>query len=229
MRSAAKPPSRLKNICISFSMQVQAQGNQTQIDRRIITAIIRAVAERGSFVVQYRDIYEQLNRIIKNSGEFYKLEGATYEAVSEGLLRGVYKLPGPCEGGDCDVIVVSPEPLSRETLKVIEYIASLHQFRLYDGEKEEVDRVIHNFVKMQTSSCLEASSPARAVYEVAKAHGLAVREEVQLDEWGGGKVTYKIDGIYKSVVKEIYYCNRCLSFYDDEEFIEKCRSWHFEK
>jgi hypothetical protein len=210
-------------------MQVQAQGNQTQIDRRIITAIIRAVAERGSFVVQYRDIYEQLNRIIKNSGEFYKLEGATYEAVSEGLLRGVYKFPGPCGDSNCDVVVVSPEPLSQEALKTIEYLTGLYQFKLYDGNEErgEVTKVLHNFVKMQTSTCLEAASPAKAVYELAKTYGLAVQEETQLDAWRVGKIIYKIEELDKPVVKEVYYCNRCLSFPDDEQFIEKCRSWRF--
>jgi len=111
---------------------------------------------------------------------------------------------------------------------VIEYIASLYQFRPYDGKKEEVDRVIHNFVKMQTSSCLEASSPAKAVYEVAVTHSLAVREEAQLDGWGVGRVVYRVEGV-GTVVKEIYYCSRCMSFYDDEQFIEKCRSWRFEK
>jgi len=208
--------------------QVQTQKGNAQIDKRIVTAILRAVAERNSFAVRYSDVYGQL-RALAAGEEFYGLENKMYEAISEGLLHGVYKFPGPCGDSNCDVVVVSPGQLSGEALEVIEYIASLHQFRLYDGEKEEVDRVIHNFVKMQTSSCLEASSPARAVYEVAKAHGLAVREEVQLDEWGVGKVAYKIDSIHKSVVKEIYYCNRCLSFYDDEEFIEKCRSWRFAK
>jgi hypothetical protein len=209
--------------------QVQIQGSgQTSIDKRIVTAILRAVAERNSFVVRYSDIYDRLRALVAGK-EFYELENKMYEAISEGLLRGVYKFPGPCEESDCDIVVVSPEPLGRKVLEVIEYIVSLYQFRLYDGEKEELDRVIHNFVKMQTSICLEALSPAKAVYEVAKIHGLAVREEAQLDEWGIGRVIYKINGIYKSVVKEVYYCNRCLSFYIDEEFLEKCRSWHFEK
>jgi hypothetical protein len=157
--------------------QVQTQKDNTQIDKRIVTAILRAVAERNSFVVRYGDIYDQLRWLVGNSEEFYKLENKMYEAISEELLYNIYKFPGPCGDSGCDIIVVSPEPLSREALEVNEYVASLYQFRLYDGEKEEVDRVIHNFVKMQTSSCLEASSPAKAVYEVAKIHGLAVQEE----------------------------------------------------
>jgi hypothetical protein len=197
-----------------------------QIDKRIVIAIIRAVAERESFVVQYRDVYEQLDRLVEDDDEFYKLENEMYEAVSEGLLRGVYKFPGPCGDSDCDVVVVSPEPLSQEVLNVIEHIASLYQFKLYDGVKEEVDKVIHNFVKMQISSCLEAASPAKAVYELAKAH-LAVQEEAQLDDWHVGKVLYKIEGLDRPVVKEIYYCNSCLNFPDNDQFIEKCRSWRF--
>jgi len=201
----------------------------TQIDKRIVAAVLRAVAERRSFVLRYGDIYEQLDKMVEDDGEFYELEDKAYEAVSGGLLRGVYKFPGPCEDGDCDVVVVSPEPLGGEALKALEHIAALYQFRPYDGsgEREEVDRVIHNFVKMQTSGCLEASSPAKAVYALASAHGLAVREEPQLDEWHIGKVLYRIEGLDEPVVKEVYYCSRCLSFPDDEDFIEKCRTWRF--
>ncbi len=207
-------------------MEIQTQ---TQIDRRIITAILRAVAERNSFAVRYRDIYDQLDRLVQDDDEFYELENKTYEAISEGLLRGIYKFPGPCEDSDCDVIVVAPEPLSEEAVKVLEYIASLYQFYPYDGSggREEVDRVIHNFVKMQASSCLEVASPAKAAYVLANTYGLAVREKAQLDEWYVGRVIYEIEGLDRLVVKEIYYCNRCLSFPDDEQFIEKCRSWRF--
>lgn len=209
-------------------MEIQTQ-NQTQIDKRIIAAVLRAVAERDSFVMRYRDIYHQLDKLVQDDDEFYELENKMYEAISEGLLRGVYKFPGPCEDSDCDAVVVSPEPLGQEVLKVLEHITSLYQFYPYDGssEREEVDKVVHNFVKMQISTCLEVVSPAKAVYELAKAHGLAVQEKAQLDEWHIGKVTYKIEGLDKSVVKEVYYCNRCLSFPDNEQFIEKCGSWRF--
>ncbi len=203
---------------------------QTQIDKRIVTAVLRVVAERNSFVVRYSDIYDQLRTFVAGE-EFYELENKMYEAISEGLLRGVYKFSGHCGDSDCDVVVVSPEPLSREVLSVIEHLAGLYQFKLYDGsaERSEVTKVLHNFVKMQVSSCLEAASPAKAVYELAKAYGLAVQEEAQLDEWYVGKITYKIEGIDRPVVKEVYYCNRCLSFPDNEQFIEKCRSWYFKK
>jgi hypothetical protein len=202
---------------------------EVQIDKRIATAVIRAVAEKNSFVVRYRDIYDQLDGLVEDDDEFYGLEDRMYEAISEGLLYGVYKFPGPCEDSDCDVVVVSPEPLSEEALKVIEYITSLYQFSPYDGsdERKEVDRTIHNFVKMQVSGCLEVASPAKAVYALASAYDLEVREEAQLDEWYTGKIVYKIEGLDKPVVKEVYYCNRCISFPDSESFIEKCRSWRF--
>jgi hypothetical protein len=163
---------------------------QVQIDKRIATAVIRAVAERNSFVVRYRYIYDQLDRLVEDDDEFYRLEDKMYEAISEGLLRSVYKFQGPCEDSDCEIVVVSPEPLSEEALKVIEYVASLYQFSPYDGsdERREVDKIIHNFVKMQVSGCLEVASPAKAVYALAKAHGLTVQEEAQLDEWYTGKV-----------------------------------------
>ena len=209
----------------------QAQTrSQTQIDRKIITAILRAVSEHNSFVIQYRDIYDQLDRLVEDD-EFYRLENTAYEAISEGMLHGVYKLPGPCGDSSCDVIAVSPGPLNREVLNVVEHLAGLYQFKPYDGnsERSEVTKVLHNFIKMQVSSCLEAASPAKAAYSLAKAYGLAVQEEAQLDEWHVGKIIYKIDGIDRPVVKEIYYCNSCVNFHIDDQFIEKCRSWRFAK
>jgi len=54
----------------------QAQTrSQTQIDRMIIIAILRAVSEHNSFVIQYRDIYDQLDRLVEDD-EFYRLESA---------------------------------------------------------------------------------------------------------------------------------------------------------
>jgi hypothetical protein len=208
--------------------QVQIQKGNAQIDKRIATAILRAVVERGSFAVRYSDVCGQL-RALAAGEELYGLENKMHEAVSEGLLRGVCKFPGPCGGSGCDVVVVSPEQLSREALGVIEHIVSLYQFRPYDGtgKRAEVDAVVHNFVKMQTSGCLEVASPAKAVYELAKAYGLAVREEAQLDAYGVGKVVYKIEGLGKPVAKELFYCRRCLSFPDDEDFTERCRTWRF--
>jgi len=178
-------------------------------------------------VIRYSDI--QLDKLVEDDDEFYKLENAMYEAISEGLLRGIYRFSGSCRGND--LIVVSPEPLSREVLNVVDHLAGLYQFRLYDGsgEMEEVTKVLHNFIKMQASGCLEAASPAKAVYSLAKTYGLAIQKDAQLDDWHGGKIIYKIEGLDKSVVKEVYYCNRCMSFHDDEEFIEKCRSWRFVK
>jgi hypothetical protein len=210
--------------------QAQIQKDKTQIDKRAVIAVLRAVAERNSFAVRYSDVYGQLRWLVAGE-ELYELENEMYEAISEGLLRGVYKFPGPCEDGSCDVVVVSPKPLSEEALKVIKHVAPLYQLCPYDGNRDrtEVDVVIHNFVKTQVSGCLEVASPAKAVYELAKAYGLAVQEEAQLDEWGTGKVVYRIEGIYKPVVKEVYYCNKCLSFPDGEDFAEKCRSWRFEK
>jgi hypothetical protein len=88
--------SKLKNVCVSFSME-RVQVQKEQIDKRIVTAIIRAVAERGSFVVRYRDVYEQLDKLVEDDDEFYKLEDKMYEAVSEGLLRGSTSSPGLAE------------------------------------------------------------------------------------------------------------------------------------
>ena len=82
--------------------EVQIQKGNTQIDKKIASAILRAVVERNSFVVRYSDVCGQL-RALAAGEELYGLVNKMHEAVSEGLLRGVYKFPGPCGDGDCDV------------------------------------------------------------------------------------------------------------------------------
>jgi len=41
-----------------------AKTRNTQIDRRIVTAILRAVSERDGFAVRCRNIYDQLRRLV---------------------------------------------------------------------------------------------------------------------------------------------------------------------
>jgi len=72
------------------------------------------------------------------------------------------------------------------------------------------------------------SSPAEAVYVLAKNYGLDIEEEEDLDRWYAGKIYYKIEGLRVRLVKDIGYCNDCVNFSTNNSFIEKCKSWRFE-
>jgi len=213
------------------TQQTQTQNeNQNQIDKRAIAAIIRAVYDMRSFVVWYGNIYEQLRYMINDDDEFHKIENKLYEDIVEGRIKNVYRFQGPCSDSDCDIIIVSPVELDKEKLKIIEELAQLYRFKGYDGnesEREELSISLHNLVKMWASGCMHMSSPAEAVYVLAKNY-FEIREDVRLNHYYAGNIYYDIEKLNVRVVKWVDYCNDCIDFSTNNNFIEKCVGWRFE-
>jgi hypothetical protein len=211
--------------------QTQTTQTQPQIDKRAIVAIARAVAIKRSFVIWYGDIYDALRDIIEDDDEFHEVENKLYEDIVNGRIKNVYRFWGTCDDSECDIVIVSPIELDERRLKIIEELAQLYRFKGYDGdekEREELTQTLHNMIKMWSSGCLKMSSPAEAIYELAKNYGLEIEEEEDLDRWYAGKIYYKIEGLNVRLVKDIGYCNDCVNFSTNNSFIEKCKSWHFE-
>ena len=209
-----------------------ANQQAPNIDKRAIMAIIRAISKKESFVVWYGDIYDELRDIIEDDDEFHEVENALYDAIVGGKIRGVYRFWGPCDDSECDIVIVSPVELSEEQHKILNELTQLYSFKGYDGDEEErreLTLTLHNLIKMWASSCLKMSGPAEAIYNLAKTYGLEIEEEGRLDRWYVGKVFYRIEGLDKRVVKDVGYCNDCINFSTNNNFIEKCRSWHFEE
>jgi hypothetical protein len=201
------------------------------VDKRAIMAIINAVARRNSFVVWYGDIYDELRKLIEDDDEFHKIENKLYDDIVEERIKNVYRFWGPCGDSECDIVVLSPVGLNEEQLKIIKELAQLYSFKQYDGdedEREELTTTIHNLVKMWSSSCLKISSPAEAIYDLAKTYNIEIKEEGRLDKWYTGEIYYTIEGLKTRVVKSLWYCNDCVNFSTNNNFIEKCKSWHFE-
>ncbi len=212
--------------------QTQEQ-NQTkdQVDKRAIAAIIRAIYDTRSFVVWYGNIYEPLRYMINDDDEFHKIENKLYEDIVEGRIKNVYRFQGPCGDSECDIVVISPIELDENQLKMLSKLTELYRFKGYDGnesEREELTQTLHNLVKMWASGCLRMSSPAEAVYMLARRYGLEIEEEEHLDRWYAGKVLYHIEGLDTRVVKWVDYCNDCIHFSTGNNFIEKCVGWRFE-
>ena len=204
---------------------------QQNVDKREIMAIIKAVAKRRSFVVWYGDIYDELRGLIEDDDEFHEIENKLYEDVVEGRIKNVYRFWGPCGDSECDIVVVSPHELSSDKLKIVEELTRLYSFKRYDGdrdEREELTQTIHNLIKMWSSTCLKVSSPAEAVFTLAKSYGLEIEEEEHLDRWYAGSIYYTVEGLDKRIVKSLWYCNDCANFDTNSNFIEKCKSWHFD-
>ena len=214
------------------TQQTQTQNeNQNQIDKRAIAAIIRAVYDTRSFVVWYGNIYESLRYMINDDDEFHKIENKLYENIAEMRIRNVYRFQGPCGDSDCDIIIVSPIELDKEKLKIVEELAQLYSFKGYDGnesEREELTVTLHNLVKMWASGCMHMSSPAEAVYVLAKNYGFEIREDVRLNHYYAGNIYYEIESLNIKLVKWVDYCNDCIHFSSGNNFIEKCVGWRFE-
>jgi hypothetical protein len=207
------------------------QQNSAPIDKRGVIAIINAVAKKRSYVIWYGDIYDRLRELIDDDDEFHEVENRLYDDIVDGRIKNVYRFWGPCDDSECDIVVVSPVELDEEKLKMLKELTQLYNFKGYDGdedEREELTQAIHNLVKMWSSSCLKMSSPAEAIYNLAKAYGLEIEEEERLDRWYAGQVFYRIEYLETRIVKDIGYCNDCINFGTNNNFIEKCRSWHFE-
>ena len=214
-----------------MNTQTQIQNQTLQIDKRAVIAIARALEKKRSFVVWYGDIYDQLRELIEDDDEFHEIENKLYDDIVDGKIENVYRFWGPCDSSECDIIVVSPKELTEEQLKMLKELTQLYSFKRYDGdedEREELTSTIHNLIKMWASGCLKISSPAEAIYELAKNYGLEIEEEEHLDRWYAGNIYYRIEGLEVRIVKSLWYCNDCVDFSTNNNFIEKCKSWHFE-
>jgi len=211
---------------------IQVGGAWQQIDKRGIMAIINAVARRKSFVVWYGDIYDELRKLIEDDDEFHEVENRLYEDIVGHRIKNVYRFWGTCSGSECDIVVVSPVELGESRLKILEELSQLYSFKGYDGddeeEREELTLMLHNLVKMWASGCTHMSSPAEAIYELAMNYGLEIEVEERLDRWYAGSIYYAVEGLDKRIVKSLWYCNDCIDFDTNNNFIEKCKSWHFE-
>jgi hypothetical protein len=169
--------------------------------------------------------------MINDDDEFHEIENKLYEDIVEGRIKNVYRVQGPCGDSDCDVITLSPIELDEEKLKIIEELAQLYRFKGYDGGesgREELTITLHNLVKMWASGCLHMSSPAEAVYILAKNYGFEIREDVRLNHHYVGNIYYEIKSLNLRLTKWVDYCNDCIHFSTNNNFIEKCVGWRFE-
>jgi hypothetical protein len=212
-------------------MAVQAQAVQ-EVDRREIIAIIRAVAKARKFAVWYSDIYDELSAMIESDDEFHRLENKLYEDIAEGRIRHVYRVGSACDDSDCDIIVVAPGELSARQLEMLRELAQLYQFARWDAseDRDELDAVMHNLVKMWFSGCTKAASPAETIYTLARAYSLKIEEDSRLSDFDyRGSIYYGVEGLGVRLEKRVDYCNHCVDFPDaSQSFVEKCTVWRFE-
>ena len=196
------------------------QGQTQKIDKRAILAVIRAVARKDSFVFRSAHVEEELARMVEDEDEFARLRDELLYHL-EGL-KYVYRVYEDDRDSSLDRIVVSPVELDDKQLYALTEIANLSPYH-----DDIINKVINGLIWRWSVTCLEDSTPALAVYRIAKAHGLDVQvvEEHPASLGSGGSVTYSIEGVVK-VMKWYWYCNDCI-IPAGNNFIEKCSSWKF--
>jgi hypothetical protein len=215
--------------------QNQAQQAQ-QIDKRAILAVIKAVARKNSFVIKYGDIEDALSEMIVDENEYDKVRYGFYDLLYEQKkLKYIYYIYENERESYFDRIVVSPIELSESQLKTLSEVVELLDYGFSRDEYENrnidevITKVINGLVRKWSMGCTEDSTPALAVYKIAREYGLDVQvvDEQPATVGSGGSITYSIEGIVK-VTKWYWYCNDCI-VRQGHNFIEKCATWVFDK
>jgi len=215
-------------------MGVQGQTQQAQqIDKRAILAVIKAVAKNNSFVIRFGDIEDELAGMVEDEEEFDRLREELLYSSQE-RLKYIYYIYENERESWFDRVVVSPIELNENQLRVLSEVAELLDYGFSRDEYENrnidevITKVINGLVRKWSMSCTEDSTPALAVYKIAKSHNLDVQvvKEHPASLGSGGSVTYSIEGAIK-VTKWYWYCNDCI-IPAGNNFIEKCSTWDFE-
>jgi len=210
------------------------------MDKRAILAVIKAVARKNSFVIRYGDIEDEMSEMIEDENEYDKVRYGFYDLLYEQKkLKYIYYIYEDEQESYFDRIVVSPVELDDKQVDTLREIASLlvYGFSLdMDKDRSEIEdevdeviiKVINGLIRKWSMGCTGDSTPALAVYEIAKAYGLDVQvvEEHPASVGSGGSVTYSIEGVVK-VTRWYWYCNDCI-VRAGNNFIEKCSTWEFE-
>jgi hypothetical protein len=218
------------------------QAVRSPIDKRVILALIKTVAEVNSFVINYGEFEDTLREMIEDEDEYLEVEGEFYDAVTssyygEPELKYIYLVRMDFDDSYYDKLVVTPVELDGRDVKFLRDVARLLDYGFYGEEdstswslaNEEVDKIINSLVREWSTGCREEGTPAEAVYEIAKAYGLDVQvvDEQPATVGSGGSITYSIEGVVK-VSKVYWYCNDCI-VHQGYNFIEKCATWVFEE
>jgi hypothetical protein len=162
-------------------------GQAPQVDKRAITAVIKALARTKKLVVPLDVVDEELSKMIEDYGEREQSLHGLIDAIDAGVVKHIHIVRGRR-------LVISLRELSEEDLQTLRSIAKLHEFDAYDGNKTEVDNVIHNLVRMWDDPCFGMANAAEAAYYLAKEYGLGIKRIMNMRGRDGyGTVVYSIE------------------------------------
>jgi hypothetical protein len=194
-----------------------------QVDKRVVLAIIKALARTRKVVVPLEVVEEELAKIIEDYDERERVMLELMEAIDTGVVRDMYLVRGR--------LVISPRELSEEGVQTLQEVAKLYEFKAYDGydRETEVDNVIHNLIRMWGDPCFGTTNAARAAYILALEYGLGTKEVMNM--WGKdgyGTAVYSIkDSILVSETLTPCFCGEEEENNDCCEEGGDCGWWEF--
>ena len=196
-----------------------------QVDKRVVLAIIKALARTKRLVVPFDVVEEELSELIEDYGKREDLLLGLIDAINAGVADHMYLVHGR--------LVISPRKLSEEELQVLYKIAQLYEYKPYDGRNREttVDNVIHNLVRLWHDPCFGMTNAAEAAYYLAEEYGLGIKEvmnTVRKDPRGYGTIVYNIeDSILVSETYTPCFCSEEERSNDCCEEGGDCGWWEF--
>jgi hypothetical protein len=137
------------------------------IDKRLVKAIVAEVADKKRYVVSFTAVLNRLKGMAETDGEAYELGVELYRLLNEGAIKYAYLI-----GSKQSRVVVSPTELTSEQLFVLREVGKL--YTSWCIECSNVDAVIDGLVSIYTRRENLVSTPALAVYLLAKNYGLKI-------------------------------------------------------
>jgi hypothetical protein len=112
------------------------QAGQSQIDKRVIKAIINVIRRRRKFVFLYEDVMHELEKLIPNEDEYVELMTRTIVDITFGEIKHL-RLIGMSDWGDEDIIAALPFEPDNEQLAILELLSEHDTTRYYRTDLDE--------------------------------------------------------------------------------------------
>ena len=202
---------------MGMSEAVSEAQQAAQVDKRVVLAVIKALARTRRLVVPREVVEEELRKTIKDEDELWEL---LYELdFNESIRKHVYPF--------YDWLVISPRELSDKQLAVLSELGRLYNFEKtfdyepFEGYKDAIINVIHALVKKWNDPCFGLVSAAEAAYDLAVFNGLDTKEVMNMRRKDGYGTT--VYGIEDSILVSVSFFP-CLCGEERGD----CMKWEFE-
>jgi len=109
---------------------------ETQIDKRVIKAIINVIKRRRKFAFLYEDVMNELKKMIPNEDEYVELMTRTILDIMFGEIKYLRTI-SMSDWGDEDIIAALPFEPDSEQMAILELLAEHDTTRYYRTDLDE--------------------------------------------------------------------------------------------